>query len=211
MYFFFLLLISLPLIIQLKFPVLPVSCPIPDFYARILCYLGFYAGYCAWCEVGVGVGPYVARRCPKTRTWFYPGVQFNLSARFPILDPSPAPVPAGNWGAELRGSSASRTLQRRSKCVCLPTPVIEKGILPFSLTWIESIDREQLGLTSLAFLPLKEQTAKNVSVGVTVLVVLVFLDPFPPVQERCHWVVLVCIRVSVTKIDVNDGVDPTIQ
>ena len=35
-----------------SFPVLPVSCPIPDFYADIPCYLGFYERYRAWRTVG---------------------------------------------------------------------------------------------------------------------------------------------------------------
>ena len=42
---------------------------------------------------------------------------------------------------------------------------------------------------------------------VTVLTVLVFIDRFPPVQERCHWFILVYIRVRVTKFDVKDGVN----
>ena len=41
----------------------------------------------------------------------------------------------------------------------------------------------------------------------TVLTVLVFLDLFPSGQERCHWFVLLHIRVNVTKFDVNDDVD----
>ena len=45
---------------------------------------------------------------------------------------------------------------------------------------------------------------------VTVLTVLVFFDIFPPEQERCHWLVLVRIRVSVTYLDVNDSADLTI-
>ena len=31
----------------------------------------------------------------------------------------------------------------------------------------------------------------------------------PPGQERCHWLVFLSIRVSVTKLDINDGVDLT--
>ena len=45
---------------------------------------------------------------------------------------------------------------------------------------------------------------------VIVLTVLVFLDILPPDKERCHCVVLVRIRVSITKLDVNDGVNLTI-
>ena len=44
-----------------EFPVFPISCPIPDFYAkipapyaRILCYNGFYARYRIWFAVGGG-------------------------------------------------------------------------------------------------------------------------------------------------------------
>ena len=59
----------------------------------------------------------------------------------------------------------SRTLQRRLRCVRLPTPIIAKGVLPFYLTLIDSVERVRLGLTYLAFCPLKEQTARNVSVG----------------------------------------------
>ena len=119
------------------FPVFPVSRPIPDFYAKIPdfyanipCYLGLYARYCTCCTGG----PCVARRRLQPRTWCYPGVQFNLLSRSPILGPSVAPVPAGDWGAELCGSSMSRTSQRRSRCVRLTTPVLAKGVLPFSLT-----------------------------------------------------------------------------
>ena len=117
----------------------PVSCPIPDFYAKIpafyadiLCYLRFYTRYHTWC-VMVGGGPCVERRRLQTCTWCYPSVQFNLSDQSPIPGPSPAPVPAGYWGAELRGSSMIRTPQRRLRCIRLPTPVLEKGVLPFSL------------------------------------------------------------------------------
>ena len=42
---------------------------------------------------------------------------------------------------------------------------------------------------------------------VTVITVLVFLDHLPPVQERCHWFVLVRIRISVAKFYVNDGIN----
>ena len=112
-----------------------------------------------------GGGPCVARRCLQTRPWCYSGVQFNLLARSPIPDPSPFPVPTGDWGSELRGSSVSRTLQRRLRCVRLRTPVLAKGVLPFSLPWLESVERARLGIPSLAFRPLKEQTAKNISVG----------------------------------------------
>ena len=44
----------------------------------------------------------------------------------------------------------------------------------------------------------------------TVLTVLVFLDIFLHSHGRCHWFILVRIRVSVTKFDVNYGVDLTI-
>ena len=41
----------------------------------------------------------------------------------------------------------------------------------------------------------------------TVLTELIFLDILPLRQERYHWLILVRIRVSVTKIDVNDCVE----
>ena len=102
-------------------------------------------------------GPCVDSRRLQPRTWCYPGMQFNLSVRFLIPGPSPAPVPARDWGAELRGSSVSRTLQRRLRCVCLSTPVLAKWVLPFSLPLIDSIERPRQGIPSLSFLPLKEQ------------------------------------------------------
>ena len=123
-----------------EFPVFPVSCPIPDFNAKITalnanipCYLGFYARYYAWCAMGGGKGrvPCVAMMRLQLLTWCYPGVQFNLPARFLILGPSPAPVPAGDWEAEIRRSSLSRTSQRQLRCVCLPTLVLAKGVIPF--------------------------------------------------------------------------------
>ena len=69
----------------------------------------------------------------QLHTWCYPGVQFNLLAESPILGASPAPVPTGDWGAELGGSSVSRTLLQQLQCVRLPTFVLAKGVLPFSL------------------------------------------------------------------------------
>ena len=60
-----------------------------------------------------GKFPCVARRRLQLCLWCYPGLQFNLLAWSLILDTSPVPVPAGGWVAELRGSSVSRTSQRR--------------------------------------------------------------------------------------------------
>ena len=121
------------------FPVFLVFCPITDFYAKIPtfyanipCYLVFYMWYCAWCAVGGGGGgPCVARSHIQPCKWWYPGVQFILPSRSSIMGPSLAPVPAGDWGAELHRSSVSRTLQRRLGCVRLPTPVLSKGFFPF--------------------------------------------------------------------------------
>ena len=61
----------------------------------------------------VGGGPCVDTRHLQPRTWCYQGAQFNLLARYLIPGPSPDPVPAGDWGAELCRSSVSRTSQRR--------------------------------------------------------------------------------------------------
>ena len=138
----------------------------------------------------VGV-PWVYWRRPWFHTFFYPGVQFKMSTRLPISDPSPAPVPAGDWGAYLRGLFVNRTSHWWLRFVSLPTPLLTKGVLPFSLEWLDSIAIVRPGLPYLAFRPLKEQT-------VTVLTVLVFLDIFPPGQEGCHWLVLVRIRVRFT-------------
>ena len=107
----------------------------------------------------------MARRRLQPRMWCYPGILFNLPYRSLVTGPIPDPLPAGYWGAELRGSSVSRTSQRRLQCVCLTIPVLAKGVLPFSLPCIDSIERARLGLPSLAFPTLKEETAKNVSVG----------------------------------------------
>ena len=52
--------------------------------------------------------------------------------------------------------------------------------------------------------------AKIFPLVVTVITMLVFLDIFPPVQERCRWFVLVRIHVSITKFELNDGVNLTI-
>ena len=104
----------------------------------------------------------------------------------------------------------SKTLQRRLRFVRLPTPILEKGVLPFSLPLIESIERSRLGLPSLEFRQLIEQTTKKFPLVVEVLTVLVFLDLLPLGQDRCHWIIFVRIRIRVSKFDVNDGVDLTI-
>ena len=46
---------------------------------------------------------------------------------------------------------------------------------------------------------------------VSVFTALVFIDIFPPGQEWCHLLVLVPIRTSITKLDINDGVKLTIS
>ena len=61
------------------------------------------------------------------------GVYFNLPTRFPIPAPIPALFPAGDWGAELRRSFVSKTLQQRLRFDRLATPVISKGVLSFYL------------------------------------------------------------------------------
>ena len=43
-----------------------------------------------------GEGPCVLRRLLHPHKWFYPGLRFNLLSLFLILDPIPAPVPAGD-------------------------------------------------------------------------------------------------------------------
>ena len=106
---------------------------------------------------GIGwVGPCVSIRRLQPCTWCYPGVQFNWPDQFPIRvrarllfpqktgEPSSADHPwvgprKVDWDASV-----------------YPPPY---------LRWIRSIERAQLGLTALEFRPLKEQTAKNVSVG----------------------------------------------
>ena len=39
-----------------EFPVFTISCLIPDFYAKITCYLGVYVRYCAWWAMGAEGG-----------------------------------------------------------------------------------------------------------------------------------------------------------
>ena len=114
-------------------PISTFYAKIPAFYAEIPCYLGFYARYRAWCTVGERGVPWVDWRLPRPRTCFYPGVKFKLPTQFPIPDPSPAPVTSEDWGAELRGSSVSRTSQRRLRFVHFPNPVLAKWVIPFSL------------------------------------------------------------------------------
>ena len=114
---------------------------------------------------GWGGFPWVAWRSSWPCTRFYLGVRFNPPKRFPITDPSPACFPTGDWGVELRGSSVSSISWPQFRFDRLPTPVLEKGVPPLSLTWIDSIARILTGLPSLAFFPLKEQTDKIVSVG----------------------------------------------
>ena len=108
---------------------------------------------------------WVAWRRPWPRTCFQLGVQFNLPTRFPIPDPSPAPVPVVDWGAKLLGSFVNMTLQRRFQFDCSPVPVLSKGILSLYLLRLDSIARVRPGLPFLAVRSLREQTAKNVSLG----------------------------------------------
>ena len=104
---------------------------------------------------GGGWGTCVARMRLQPHTWCYPGVQFNLIAWYPIPGPSLVPVPVGDWGAELRELSMSGTLQQQFWCVRLPTLVLAKGFLLFSLPWLDSVERALLGLPSIALCPLK--------------------------------------------------------
>ena len=44
-----------------------------------------------------------------------------------------------------------------------------------------------------------------------VLTVLIFVDSFPLIQERRHWLIFVGIRVRIAKFYVNDFVSLLIQ
>ena len=110
-------------------------------------------------------GPHVARKRLQPCTCCYLGVKFNLPSLFTIPGPILAPFPAGDWVSNLRGSSVSRTLQWKLQCFRLPTPVLAKGVLTFSLPWLDSIEIARLGLLPIVFCPLKEQMARNVSVS----------------------------------------------
>ena len=79
-----------------------------------------------------GVPVWLGCVCSLVRD-FTLGVQFNLLSRSLITDPSTVTIYTGDWGVELCGSSMSRTLQQRLKCVRLSTPVLAKGVIPFSL------------------------------------------------------------------------------
>ena len=59
---------------------------------------------------GARGGTCVARRRLHPCVRCYPGVEFNLLARSLIPGPIPAPIPAGDLGAEIYGLSVSRTL-----------------------------------------------------------------------------------------------------
>ena len=59
----------------------------------------------------------------------------------------------------------SMTSRRRLLFNLLPTPVLVKGVLPFSLLWLGSVARVRPELTSLDLRPLREQTTLNSSVG----------------------------------------------
>ena len=112
-----------------------------------------------------GGGAWATCRRPWPHTCLKTGVQFSLPTRFLIPDPSPAPVPAGYWGAELRGSFVNRTPPRRLRFNRLQTPVLAKGVFTLYLPWLDSIERVRPGIPSLALRPLRAQTAKNVSIG----------------------------------------------
>ena len=59
---------------------------------------------------------------------------------------------------------------------------------------------------SIPSIPLTErEDGENLLLVVTVITMLFFLDSFSPRQERCHWPILVGIRVSFAKFDDNDG------
>ena len=87
-----------------------------------------------------------------------------MSFWLPILDPSLAPFPTGVWGAGLRGSFVSRTLRGRLWFDCLPIPVLSQELALF-VAMILLNCKSTTRASSLAFLPLREQTTKSVSVS----------------------------------------------
>ena len=96
-------------------------------------------------------------------------------------------------------------MQPRLQFDCLFAPVRAKGVIPFSLPLFDLIARVRPRIPPLEFHQLKEKMVKDFPLVVTVLTMIVFLDSFPQIQDRCHWFTLVEIRVSVAKYDVNDG------
>ena len=45
---------------------------------------------------------------------------------------------------------------------------------------------------------------------VTVITMLFFIDSFSPSEQRCHWTILVGIRVNIFKFDANYGLNLSI-
>ena len=95
----------------------------------------------------------VARRRLQPCTRCYPYVQFNLPVWSLIPSPSLAPVTAGDW----EPSSVDHLWVGPHNDNCNAS--VPNGVIPFSLSCTDLIDRARLWLTLLEFCPLKEQTA----------------------------------------------------
>ena len=119
-----------------EFPVFSVSClihdfyaNIPDFYANILCGLGFYVLYRAWCAVG-GVPVWLGGICSLVHvfTWAciltcQPDSQVRIPVRIPFLQ--------GTGGASSADHPWVGTHNGNFDDSVYPLPYFRKGLLPF--------------------------------------------------------------------------------
>ena len=91
-----------------------------------------------------------------------------------------------------------------------PSMCVKNGFAPFLCHGLTQFCRyDQVSPTRIQ--PTERTNGKKILLAVTVHTMLVFLDSFPTIQERCHWFILVGILVSVAKFDVNYGFDLLIQ
>ena len=100
-------------------------------------------------------------------------MKFNLPTLFPIVDLIPAPIPTGDWGAELCGSFVSRTLQWQLRFDRLTTPVISKGVSSFFSAMTQLNYESTTGASLPSILSTERTNGEIFPLVVTVLNVLV--------------------------------------
>ena len=133
----------------------------------------------------------------------YSGARFSVPTWGPIPGPSTTPGPAGDWGVDFHGTCVSMTSKPQVQSDHQSSLVRTKWVHPFFCHESTKIHEYDQSFPSLACHRQKEQTYENLSVHCVSSYHAHQLDFLPPIQENCHWLKYVGVRIGFANFYVN--------
>ena len=163
--------------------------------------------FCAWCaDEGGGRGHVGGGGIFQVCARSYSGMTSIAPSWGLIPSPSPATGPSGDWEGELCISCGNKTVWPQFWYDRWPSHVHVKWVPRVFPPWVDSKSQVLLEPPSRALHTLRGKTDKIVSVDCGSAYRFILLLFLPTSQELFNWLILVGIRVRISKSDANDGV-----